>query len=224
MSPCSLRRRRGDAPRAAPDAKEPIACRLAGALAPTCTTGALAFLGAMVWRAKGEPLGWDEPGRAALVTLMGTSPPLGAWSALGDARLLGLVCAIATLVGLAGGRARAGVIVWCAGLAALSSSFFLKAMLDRPRPPGACEAGASFPSTHAAMAAAVWLTLALAATRGSPRLRAPIVAGAFCAAFMAAAAGVASGRHWPSDALGGVLLGVAVAGLAARAIDRQPRP
>ncbi len=88
----------------------------------------------------------------------------------------------------------------------------IKAVVDRPRPPGRLlEAhGSSFPSGHAAYAGATAIAIVLLFTRLGPRR--PLW-------FLAAAvviAGMAWSRtylqvHWLSDATAGALLGVAVA-------------
>ncbi|WP_269714893.1 phosphatase PAP2 family protein [Caulobacter sp. NIBR2454] len=199
-----------------PQARTPHPARMTAIGAPLSATASVAVLGVLVWRAHGGPLHWDEPGREALVTLLGATPLLAAWAGLGDVRLLALVCAAFTLVAMPARRLRQATILWGAAAASLASSLILKALIDRPRPPGAFEAGASFPSTHSAMAAAVWLTLAMAASARSTRLRVAIMAAALAAAVLSALAGVALGRHWPSDAAAGLALGVVVACLAAR--------
>ncbi|MDG2520457.1 phosphatase PAP2 family protein [Caulobacter segnis] len=175
--------------------------------------------------ARVDAAGWDERGRQAVMAALCGAAFLPAWSILGDVRVLAVVCALVTAVDAARRQARACLALWGAGLTSLGASFVLKAVFDRPRPPGAFEAGASFPSTHSAMAAAVWLTLALLLTRQAPRLRLPTVTAAIVAALFTAVAGVALGRHWPSDVGGGLALGAAVAGAAALGANaRRGRP
>jgi undecaprenyl-diphosphatase len=88
----------------------------------------------------------------------------------------------------------------------------LRRLIARPRPCRSrpalipCPRSASFPSNHAAIAAASALTLA----RFEPRFAAPLVA----LAGAVAASRVHVGVHHPSDVVAGAIVGVGVAALA----------
>jgi undecaprenyl-diphosphatase len=108
---------------------------------------------------------------------------------------------------------RAAVYVGIASLGAILISTGLKQIFDRPRPElvphGSMVYTSSFPSGHSTMAAAVYLTLGMAASRfvSRRRLKALFVGTAM---FVTAAVGVTRvylGVHWPSDVLAGWALG-----------------
>lgn len=86
-----------------------------------------------------------------------------------------------------------------------------KELLDRVRPefnPIAETLGPSFPSGHAAMAAAFWAAVALVlARRRSPRVRALLTAGAVAIAVTVAGTRVLLGVHWLSDTIAGLAFG-----------------
>jgi undecaprenyl-diphosphatase len=96
-----------------------------------------------------------------------------------------------------------------------------KALVDRPRPPldlRLVEVGsASFPSAHAANAAATLLCLALFAPRAA---RPAAISLALALAFAIGLSRLALGVHWPSDVIGGWAFGafwiLAMLGLARR--------
>ena len=87
----------------------------------------------------------------------------------------------------------------------------LKALIDRERPDVIALvsfAGESFPSGHAAAAAAVWPAVALILGRGRPRMvRAALAAGAALIAFAVAASRALLGVHWLTDVIGGLAVG-----------------
>lgn len=103
----------------------------------------------------------------------------------------------------------------------------VRRLIDRPRPLVARLAGKrspSFPSGHAARAAALFGALAnVAAAERAVDARAA-QAAAILAALVAGTARVARGRHWPTDIVGGVALGALVAAGCAMALDSADVP
>jgi membrane-associated phospholipid phosphatase len=87
----------------------------------------------------------------------------------------------------------------------------VKALVERERPPVphlAASSGFSFPSGHAAAAAATWAAVVLVLGRGRPlRVKAWLAAGAAVMAVAVAASRVLLGVHWLTDVIGGAALG-----------------
>jgi undecaprenyl-diphosphatase len=94
-------------------------------------------------------------------------------------------------------------------------SSLLKLGFDRPRPDlvphGAHVYTASFPSGHAMMTAVVYLTLAalLARSESRPRIKTYLLLLAACVTLAVGISRVYLGVHWPSDVLGGWMIGSA---------------
>ncbi len=191
--------------------------------------------------AEGSPSSFDESLLLALRSPGDLSDPIGpVWmetvmrdlTALGGFAVLLLVTLTALALLVLKGQPRSALVlaVAAAGGQALSSS--VKALFDRPRPDlvpwGTDALTASFPSGHATMAAATWLTLAAMLARAEPRRRLKALYLAL-AALIVAAVGVSRvylGVHWPSDVLAGWALGAAWALLCytvAQALDRGGR-
>lgn len=109
------------------------------------------------------------------------------------------------------------VIILVSTLLALLLSSGLKAAIDRARPDlvphKTLVHTASFPSGHAMHSAATYLTLGglLARYQGRRRLKTFILAMALFTAFLVGVSRVYLGVHWPTDVLGGWLLGLACA-------------
>ncbi|GAB2918672.1 phosphatase PAP2 family protein [Rhodococcus aerolatus] len=126
---------------------------------------------------------------------------------------------------------RTAVLVAVGMLGAAVLSTGLKVLLDRPRPRPAVvldtAAGASFPSGHALTSvAAAALLLAVLAPRLRSAARAGLIAVAVLAVAAVGASRLALADHFPSDVLGGWLLGAAWVGvsvlLAARLVPGRP--
>ncbi|MBV9291691.1 MAG: phosphatase PAP2 family protein [Frankiales bacterium] len=134
---------------------------------------------------------------------------------LGDPRLVTALTVLGCVVAFACSRRRVAAYLLVVRAVAWVLELAVKAGLDRARPQHAhvfaTAAGSSFPSGHSVGAAALWVSLALAATDGRSRLRPPalLLAGALSVAV--AASRVALGVHYLSDVAGGLALGWGVA-------------
>lgn len=176
-------------------------------------------LGALV--AAGATRGLDDALSAAI--LAGHTTTLGRlaaiWETVGD--LIPWIL-ISWLVGLAlfvsGRRLAAGWFF--AAITADLVAALIKIAFALPRPPGGelqdLWGGPSYayPSGHVARTVVLLGLLAWFALREIPRLRRPpaastIVLAALAGVALMGLARIGAGQHWPSDVLGGALLGVA---------------
>ena len=146
-------------------------------------------------------LGWASP---AFVAVMRIANHAGSWPVLVPAALLLLFLSP---------RLRLAWWVWrpVFVLAPLIEGG-AKLLVGRSRPEGPAY---GFPSGHAAAAAVYFGALWYAAADLPPRLRHAVRAAAVIAIALVALARVILRAHWPSDALGGIALGVACASAAA---------
>lgn len=152
----------------------------------------------------------DGAGPAQLIAFMQAI----SWIGGGTPRWV-LVGLIAAAVRYWGGRRPALAIVAAVLFANIASSL-LKAAFDRPRPDLIAHldhvSSASYPSGHATSAAALYLMLALLAPS---RWRRQAWTLAVLMIGLTGLSRVMLGVHWPSDIVGGILLGAAFALTAA---------
>jgi membrane-associated phospholipid phosphatase len=134
---------------------------------------------------------------------------------LGDGWVVGPIVAAAVLL-LAWRRWRLGALVASTAIVTSLLTTLTKSLVGRPRPPVHVRlvsvSGPAFPSGHASIAVACYLTLAAVLWATSPPGWRRITAGA-AAILVTLAIGcsrVYLGVHWPSDVLGGWLLGAGV--------------
>ena len=186
----------------------------------------------------GRTIGFDRSLLLALRSPAPTHLPLGSrWvqeaardvTALGGFTVLTLVTVIAATLLTIRRRWRAAVVLVAAAIGAQVTAETIKHYVNRPRPLLVPHLdlvySTSFPSGHAVMSPTVYFTLAAlvsaTATRSANRL---VVFG--MATLVVAAIGVSRvymGVHWPSDVLGGWMLG-AVFALTASCAARRWEP
>jgi undecaprenyl-diphosphatase len=192
---------------------------------------AFAYLGASVSLA--APGAFDSSLRDTLMTALAGDPAhadIDALNALGsfEGGLILTVGVCGLLLGLRRpGPALAIGSVWLAD----GFSSVVKELLQRPRPPGAIVDAVggdlwSYPSGHVVRAMALVAVLAwLATSRWTWNRRTLLaLAGGLLAGFGMGLARIATGAHWPTDVLGGLLLGtvyVLLFALAAEAIGAR---
>jgi undecaprenyl-diphosphatase len=113
--------------------------------------------------------------------------------------------------------------VWAALIvAAPVAEWATKFLIGRPRPE---DLSLGFPSGHATAAGAFFgAVLYLAEAIPGRGLRLAVQATALSGALLVAVARVMLRAHWPSDALGGVALGLALASVAALAAPPMASP
>jgi len=177
---------------------------------------AFVYLGVTVSLAAPGP--WDAGIRDWLMTAFSGDAPRAVLDVLNAIGSLegGSILTIA-LAGLLLGLRRPGAAAAIAStwLAECASSL-AKELLQRPRPPGASVESLlneswSYPSGHVVRAVVVVAVLVWLATRGrswNSRTLMALVAGLVAGVLMGIAR-IASGAHWPTDVLGGLLLGTA---------------
>jgi membrane-associated phospholipid phosphatase len=131
-----------------------------------------------------------------------------------------LVPALAVLLAaVAEARARWWVWVGVMLLAPIAETV-LKALIGRPRP---FDASFGFPSGHATAAATFFGAVIYLAGNVSPPARTWVRVLAGLAIVLVGLSRVMLRAHWPSDVIGGVALGLALASAAAL-LARPPRP
>lgn len=186
----------------------------------------IALFAALAMQVRAGPLSFDPSVAEALSGLAG-SPLVRALDVVASVAVWSaLVLVSAALFWRA--RRAAGILMFTA-LSAEMATAAAKLLVSRPRPsaPDLTEviATASFPSGHVTRVV-VGLGLLTAATgMVAPQWRGPVLVGSTLVIAAVSIARVASGEHWPSDILGGLLLGAVwlrVIMLVARQWD-QPR-
>ena len=171
------------------------------------------FIGLALWARQGEQQVWEQGLLNALLSPVGLT---GAFSslvnAIGNVPLWAGIIAVATLLILDRRGALAAVLV-ALSFASDLAAFAVKIVVERDRPETAAVEqffGAdsfSFPSGHTVRATAlvtivIWLL-------APARLRVPLaVAGGLLAGLVMGYARVSLGVHWPTDTIGGTLLGL----------------
>ncbi len=167
---------------------------------------------------EGETRAFDTAVLLALRDPADPTDPLGpGWleemgrdvTALGGLGVLaGITLAAAGYLWLSGRRGAMWLMIAAVAGAQVFSTLF-KLGFDRPRPDlvphGAITYTSSFPSGHAMMAAATYLTLAVMLARAQPRrrLKAYILAVAVTITLAVGVSRVYLGVHWPTDVLAG---------------------
>ena len=132
--------------------------------------------------------------------------------------LLPLLAAFALWLWLRTGAGWRGALVLVVSVVAtdLLNSRAIKPLIDRPRPCAGkaptslaiqgCGRGRSFPTSHAATAGAAAMGVAMAAP--------PLAVPAALIALLVGVSRIYLGQHWPSDVLGGWVLGALLGGAA----------
>ena len=187
----------------------------------------------------------DGIDRSLLLALRSLAPahlPLGPrWlqesardvTALGGFTTLTLITVIAAALLTIHRRGRSAVVLVAAAIGAQVTAEVIKHYVNRPRPLLVPHLdlvySSSFPSGHAVMSPTVYLTLAtLVSATAARSATGPVVFGV--ATLLIAAIGVSRvymGVHWPSDVLGGWMLGsvfALAASYAARRWEPVPPP
>ncbi len=208
--------------------------RLAARLAPVDSrallalalviAGAVAFLRLAAYVAGETPGEFDVRIITALRNPADLSDPIGpGWleeamrdiTALGGTVVLLIVSCAAFVFLLMTGKSHAAIVLAGAVIGAIVLSQLLKFGIGRPRPDlvphGARVYTQSFPSGHAMMSAAVYLTLAalLSRTQRLPRVKIFIIGVAALITALVGASRVYLGVHWPTDVLAGWVGGAA---------------
>ncbi|MGP1358375.1 MAG: phosphatase PAP2 family protein [Roseicyclus sp.] len=187
----------------------------------------------------GATLGFDRALLLALRAPGDAADPLGPeWlekaardlTSLGSVFVLCLLAAAGVGVLLRMERGRAAVFVLASTGGAVLLSRLAKDLVDRPRPDlvphGDMALSASFPSGHAMLSAATYLTLAGVATRmlADPRPGRCAIVLALALTGLVGASRVHLGVHWPTDVIAGWLGGAGWALLCLRVVRLGAEP
>lgn len=205
----------------------------------------LGGLAAIVWAflsiggemAEGDTLSLDQQLMLALRSPGNPADPIGPpafeeamrdITALGGFTVLILVTVVATLAFLAHRRWMHAAVLAGTAILAQACSSFLKSFYGRPRPDlvphGVDVYSASFPSGHAMLSAATYLTLAVLVAHLEVTRRSKVLVFGLAVLLLTAVgfSRVYLGVHWPSDVVGGWCAGAAWALAAWLVLMRLP--
>ncbi|MGH7335143.1 MAG: phosphatase PAP2 family protein [Candidatus Rokuibacteriota bacterium] len=150
--------------------------------------------------------------RGALVSLDDDGPLGTFWRIVDHAGTWRVILPGTLIVFAVFPHARAHWWIWTvAWLAAPAAETFFKVVIGRPRPE---DLSMGFPSGHATAAAAFFGAVIYLAAFLSPRSRCAVRMLAVACIVLVAIARVALRAHWPSDAVAGIALGLALASIA----------
>ena len=187
---------------------------------------------------EGDTRALDERLLLALRTPGVASDPLGPpwleeagrdFTALGGTGVMTFLVVVVTVFLVLARRRAEAVILIVASLGAMGLELLLKDWYSRARPdlvPHAAQVfSASFPSGHATMSAAVFLTIGalLASTQPEPRIKVYVASVAVLLTMVVGVSRVYLGVHWPTDVLAGWTLGAAWAAICWAAAIRLRR-
>jgi undecaprenyl-diphosphatase len=192
------------------DAPGGIDLRMAAILVAVLLVGVAAL--AFVIRSGPLPIDLSLP-----PAIMAWYPPAATdlFDALGALPVFGGVMVVGTVAWFLRRRPGLGV-AFVLGLCGEIPSTIVKLIVDRPRPPASTEieafvTAASYPSGHTvrAVVMAGLIVAALGWRRRSTAVRVVAVVAGVAFASLVGLARIASGQHWPTDVIGGLMLGVA---------------
>jgi membrane-associated phospholipid phosphatase len=190
----------------------PLATERRG-LALTALAAFVPLLVLAVWARLETPDPWEA--EVLLAIAVGDDPAgdaLRALSTLGNLAVWGSIALVLTVAAVVAGRTWAGLLI---ALSVLSdgAAWLVKALVERGRPEGAIVevlfGGESFafPSGHVVRATALVAVIGWLLTPQRWRLPVAVGAGIVSGAAMGYSR-VALAAHWPTDAVGGLLLGI----------------
>lgn len=153
------------------------------------------------------------------------------FTAFGGFTALALITVVAFALLLIHRRRAQAFIFGATVLFAQGAAEAIKTFVDRPRPDLVPHHdlvySSSFPSGHAMMSPAVYLTLAaiLAASETKGSVKVILITGAALLVFAIGVSRIYLGVHWPTDVLAGWTLGTAIALVASIAVNvTNPAP
>ena len=199
------------------------------ALAATFLATLIPFVLLSAWARLEAPGAWEL--QLLLALQLPESGPLavlaGVLNALGSLLTWAALVTLISIAALALRRQLAALLI-ALSLAADAVAAAVKLLVERGRPEGAVVEvlfggdSFAFPSGHVVRATA--LVAVLAWLLAPPRFRLPLaVAAASLAGLVMGYGRVALAAHWPTDVLGGVLLGLTWFALTALLVDRWAR-
>ena len=182
-------------------------------LALTAAASLVPFLALALWARSEAPGPWEADLLLAAKAGEGlTGDVLRALTTLGELMVWAVLALVLTTVAVIAGRAWAGLLI-ALSVASDLVAFVVKLLVERSRPEGAVVEALfgtesfAFPSGHVVRATALVAAVAWLVMPHRWRLPAAIAAGVIVGSAMGYSR-VALGQHWPTDALGGLLLGI----------------
>lgn len=174
------------------------------------------LLGALTWQVHvgGVLVVWDGLLNAGLAAIR-TRWVLAAFAwitQVGTGAAGAVLCLVSSALLWSGGRGGLALPLWVGFLGAEATSWSLKFITARVRPPfleGVTAGSPSFPSAHATVSVAVYGFLALVVAQGVPEARPWVLAGAGLLILLICLSRMVLSLHYLTDVLAGATIGLA---------------